>query len=205
MQPTNQPRVQKSRCMYCGSTDRGKGCRYAPHGVHFHQNDSTKCAYCGSPDYGRGCKLNPTSNLHIHGISFNSMIREGVQSFLDYKILINEIKRDFKEFECYKLKIIDQHGNKIKHPITEVEQSSYSPMIRTIVRIKRLMGPKVELLETLETVSDNLISENNIEKYQKLINYREKVNDTVNSLYRILEEAKSEGFELEEIKNLIRA
>ena len=29
-----------SRCMYCNSTSYGKGCKYAPKGVHFHQDDS---------------------------------------------------------------------------------------------------------------------------------------------------------------------
>lgn len=205
MQPTNQPRTQKSRCMYCGSTDRGRGCRYAPHGVHFHQNDSTKCAYCGSPDYGKGCKLNPTSNLHIHGISFNSMVREGVQSFLDNKVFINEIKKEFKDFDCYKLKIIDEQGNKIRQPVTEQEQASYSPMVRTILRIKRMMGSKVELLETLNDVDTKIVSENSADRYERLLEFKDQVNDVVDKLYCVLEKAKSEGFKLEEIKKLIQA
>ncbi len=57
MQQTNKPTPQRSRCMYCSSPDYGKGCRFGPHGVHFHADNSKKCAFCGSPDYGKGCKL----------------------------------------------------------------------------------------------------------------------------------------------------
>ena len=102
MQSTNKPRSQQSRCMYCGSTDFGRGCRYGPHGVHLHSDAPGKCVYCNSPNFGKGCKVNPTSDLHIHGINYNSMIRDSVQSFLDNEILLKELRRNFTEFECFK-------------------------------------------------------------------------------------------------------
>jgi hypothetical protein len=68
-----------SRCMYCNSTSYGKGCRYAPGGVHFHPNDPKKCSYCGSTSFGNGCKLNPFDNLHLHGINYNSMFKESLK------------------------------------------------------------------------------------------------------------------------------
>ena len=116
MQPTNKPSKQRSRCLYCGSLDRGKGCAYGPHKVHFHAGDDTKCSYCGSTDYGRGCKVNPISNLHMHGVNINDSLKIDVQAFLDKEFLMNELTKNFKDFEAFRLQIIDEHGNKIKQP-----------------------------------------------------------------------------------------
>ena len=149
MPPNNKPKTQQSRCMYCGSTTRGKGCRYAPHGVHFFPDDPTKCAYCGSTNYGKGCHVNPIGDTHIHGINYNSMFKESLQSFLDNEIFINEIKKEYKQFTAYKLGLIDDNGNKIRNPISEAEQAAYSPMVKTIIRLKKYLGSKADLLDGL--------------------------------------------------------
>lgn len=206
MQPTNQPKTQKSRCVFCGSTDYGKGCRFGPHKVHFHPDNSTKCSYCGSSDYGKGCKLNPTSNIHIHGGVYNNMYKEHVQSFLDNSVLINELKKDFKEFECFKLKIIDENGNKLKNPITEQEQLSYSSFVKTIIKLKKYLGPKIDLMEATNSLEKLAIPLNeNIELYKKILSYQSKVDIVINELYKILEEAQHDGIPLEEVKKLVKA
>ena len=69
-----------SRCLYCNSTSYGKGCRFAPKGVHFHPQDPKKCSYCGSTSYGKGCKLNPFSDIHLHGIDYNKMFNESMKN-----------------------------------------------------------------------------------------------------------------------------
>jgi hypothetical protein len=46
------------------------------------------------------------------------MYKESVQSFLDNNVLLNHLKKDYKEFQCYALGIIDENGNKLKNPIT---------------------------------------------------------------------------------------
>ena len=83
----------------------------------------------------------------MRGSVFNNMYRESLQSYLDNEILLKELKKDFSEFECHALGIIDEKGNKIKSPVTEQEQVAYSPMVRTILRLKRFLGPKTDLLE----------------------------------------------------------
>ena len=192
--------------MYCGSADRGKGGRYGPHGVHFHAEDSTKCAYCGSISFGKGCKINPTSDLHIHGVNYNNMFRESIQSFLDNNVLLNELKKDFKEFQAYKLGIIDNCGNKIKNPITEQEQSSFTPFIKTIIKLKRYLGSKTELLEASSDLRYNSIPVNeSIEQYKKVLEYQDKVNSIVSELYKTLDEARQDGLSLEDVKKLIQA
>jgi len=192
--------------MYCGSTSFGKGCRYAPHEVHFHPNDSLKCAYCNSTNYGKGCKLNPTSDLHVHGVSFNNMFRESVQSFLDNNIFLNEIKKDFKQFQAFKLGIIDEQGNKLKAPVSEQEQLAYTPFVRTIIKLKRYLGAKADLLEASSMLEYNSIPiDESVEKYNKILEYRDKVNDIVSELYKTLDMAQQDGLLLEDIKRLIKA
>ena len=206
MQPTNQYKKPKSRCVFCSSPDYGKGCRFGPHGVHFHPDDSTKCSYCGSPDYGKGCRVNPTGNIHIHGGVYNNMYKENMQSFLDHSVLLNELKKEVKDFECYKLGIVDNSGNKIKTPITEQEQLAYSSFTRTILKLKKFLGPKVELMEagnSLEKLTRPL--NENIELYKKVLQYQDKIDSIVNELYKTLDEAQQEGIPLEEVKKLIKA
>ncbi len=198
--------MQKSRCVFCGSSDRGKGCRYGPHNVHFHPDDSTKCSYCGSPDYGKGCKLNPTSNLHVHGSVYNNMYKESMQSFLDNVVLLNYLKKDFTQFECYRLGIIDENGNKLKTPITESEQIAYSSFTRTIIKLKKYLGSKVELMEASNSLEKLTVSLNeNVEHYKRFLEYQDKVDSIINELYKTLDEAQQNGIPLEEVKRLIKA
>lgn len=192
--------------MYCGSVDHGKGCRFGPHGVHFHPDDSTKCGFCGSTSYGRGCRLNPTSDLHVHGSNFNSMYRESMQSFLDNEVLLRELKKDFKEFRCFELGLIDEKGNKIKNPITEQEKLSFTPFVKTVLKIKKYLGSKMELLEAQNDLSASSMQLNeNIEHYKKVLEYQSKVSDIVNDLYKTLDEATANGLCLEDIQKLLKA
>ena len=195
----------KSRCTYCGSTDYGKGCSFGPHKVHLHANDGRKCAYCGSGNFGRGCKLNPTSDLHIHGINYNTMFKESMQEFVEQKLLIKELKKAFSEFVCYQHGIIDDHGNKIKEPVTESEKASYGPYIKTIIRIKKYLGPKIDLFEAELMLSESKNNSANIVEYKKLLDYQDRIFNTINNLYEIMEEAQQDGLSLDSIKTLIKA
>jgi hypothetical protein len=205
LQPTNQSKKQQSRCSFCGSTNRGKGCRYAPHGVHFHPSDLTKCSYCGSTSFGRGCKLNPTSDLHIRGSIFNNMLKDSVQNFMDNEFLIRELKKDYKHFECCKLGIIDEQGNKIKVPITEAEQQSFSPFVRTILRLKKFLGTKIDLIEATTLLENEISHTEDIVKYKKMLVFKDRLNEATNEIFKILDEAVSEGLTVEEVKKLIKA
>lgn len=206
MQPTNQHKAQKSRCVFCNSTDYGKGCRLGPQGVHFHPHDFSKCSYCGSPDFGKGCRLNPSSNLHIHGSVYNNMYKEEVQSILDNSVLISELKKDYRDFQCYALGIIDSNGNKIKQPITEEERLSYSPLTRTILRVKKYLGPKIDLLDAAQNFSKDTVGlHESIEQHKKIIHYREQFDCLINEMYKLIQEAQNDGIASENIKRIIRA
>lgn len=202
---TNQSNKRQSRCSYCGSVNRGKGCRYAPHGVHLHVDDSTKCSYCGSSSYGRGCKVNPTSDLHVRGSVFNSMLKESVQDFMDSEFLIRQLKKEFNTLQCYKLGLIDEAGNKIRQPLTEQEHACFTPLVKTIIRLKKYLGPKVELLEAAEAFKKQTTQTDDIERYKKIIQYREKVDVIIESMFELLDEAMANGLTIEETKSLINS
>lgn len=201
--PQNQP---KSRCVFCGSTDYGKGCRFGPHKVHMHTDNPLKCSYCGSGDYGKGCRINPTSNLHVRGAVFNDMYKESMQSFLDNAVLLHELQKSFKDFRCYKLGIIDESGNKIKQPETLDEQASYTPFVRTIVRLKKYLGSKTELLEASNSLTKFAVPINeSVEQYKKITEHRQKIDTIINTLYQALDEAYADGIALEDVKKLLNA
>lgn len=206
MEPTNQfKRTAQSRCIYCSSPSYGKGCRYGPHGTHFHPEDGTKCAYCGSPSYGRGCRLNPTSDLHVHGINYNSMFKENIQSFLDSNLLLNELKKPFCKFRAFDLGIINEQGNKIKEPVTEEEIASYGPFVKTILKLKKYLGSKIDLIEANNSLQKNNLFVEDIVQYKKILNYKDKVDNIVNQLFVVIEEAQLEGLSLDEIQKLFKA
>ena len=134
------------------------------------------------------------------------MFKEQVQSFLDHYVLLNELKKDFCEFECYKLGIIDNNGNKLKSPVTEEEQMSYSPMTRTVLKLKKYLGPKIELIEAVGLLEHkSLLVEENMEHYKKVLSYQDKIDGLINELYKTLDEAKQDGLMYEDISKLLKA
>jgi hypothetical protein len=205
MQPLTESN-KKSRCTFCSSPNYGKGCRFGPHGTHLHVDNPTKCSYCGSPNYGKGCKLNPTGDLHVRGAIYNNMYKEKMQSHLDNSVLLNELKKPYSSFACFKLGIIDEFGNKIKAPITEEEEMSYTPFVKTIIKIKRYLGSKLDLIDAKNLLEAKTIPiTEDVVKYKKVIEYQDKANSIINDLYRVVDEALQDGLCLEDIKKIIQA
>lgn len=189
-----------SRCMYCGSPSYGKGCRYAPSGVHFHPSDAKKCAYCGSPNYGRGCKLNPQGDIHLHGINYNSMLNETLKN----KFLLNTLNKDYKDFEAFRLGIINSKGDKIKEPVTEQEKHAYSPETKTILKIKKYLGSKLDLINQTSILESASNLNYNKENHKKLLEYEQKINDAASEVFRTAEEALKEGLSIEQVQALLQ-
>ena len=162
-----------SRCMYCNATSYGKGCRFAPNGVHFHPSDAKKCSYCGSTSYGKGCRLNPFSNLHLHGIDYNKMFNESFKN----KFLTNQLNKNFTDFEAYKLGIINEKGDKVKEPITEQEKAAYSPETKTILKIKKYLGSKLDLINQTAILENASKVEYNKGSHKVFLEYEQKIND----------------------------
>ena len=188
-----------SRCLYCNSTSYGKGCRFAPKGVHFHPQDPKKCSYCGSTSYGKGCKLNPFSDIHLHGIDYNKMFNESMKN----KFLLSTLNKDYKEFEAYKLGIINSNGDKIKEPVTEQEQAAYSPETKTILKVKKYLGSKLDLINQTAILESASKLNYNKENHKTVLRYEEKINNIIAELYETAEEALKEGLSVEQVQALL--
>ena len=160
---------QISRCMYCSSTSYGKGCRYGPHGVHFHPDDAKKCSYCGSTSFGRGCKVNPFDDLHLHGINYNSMFKESLKN----SFMIEQLNKDFKDYEAYKLGIIDENG----------------------------LGSKWDLIRnTIVLESESKIGYNK-ENHQKFLKYENQIQNLLTQLHELTNTALGDGLSVEQVES----
>lgn len=188
-----------SRCLYCNSTSYGKGCKYGPSGVHFHPQDPKKCSYCGSTAYGKGCRMNPFSSVHLHGIDYNKMLNETLKS----NFLLSMLNKDYKEFEAYKLGIINQNGDKIKEPITEQEKLAYSPETKTILKVKKYLGPKLDLINQTTILEAASKLNYNKDNHIKVLEYEQKINNIIAELHQTTEQALKEGLSIEQVQALL--
>jgi hypothetical protein len=188
-----------SRCVFCGSSSYGRGCRYGPNGHHFHPDDTTKCSWCGSTSFGKGCRFNPNGDTHVHGIDYNPMIRESFKNFF----MLKELNKPVTEFIAYKLKIIDESGNKIKEPVTEQERIAYSPAVKTILKIKKYLGPKLDLINQTAILENSNSLNYNKENHKKILQYEEKFNNIFTELYKLTDEALNEGLSIEQVQKLL--
>ncbi len=189
-----------SRCMYCNSTSYGKGCRFAPKGVHFHPEDPKKCSYCGSTSYGRGCRLNPFGDIHLHGIDYNKMFNESFKN----KFLLSMLNKEYKDFEAYKLGIINEKGDKIKEPITEQELQAYSPETKTILKVKKYLGSKLDLINQTAVLENINALNYNKKNHKKLLQFEEKFNNIFAELHELTDEALKEGLSIEQVQKLLQ-
>jgi hypothetical protein len=189
-----------SRCVFCGSTSYGRGCHYGPKGYHFHPDDSTKCSWCGSTSYGKGCRLNPNGNEHVHGVEYNTMIRENLKN----KFLLTELNKNYTDFEAYRLGIINVNGDKIKEPVTEQEQAAYSPETKTILKIKKYLGSKLDLINQTAILESASKLNYNKETHKKVLEYELKINDIISELFKTTHEALKEGLSIEQVQALLQ-
>lgn len=189
-----------SRCVFCGSPAYGRGCRYGPSGHHFHPDDSKKCSWCGSPAFGPGCRLNPTGKNHVHGVEYNTMIKENLKN----KFLLKTLNKNFTKFEAYKLGIINSNGDKIKEPVTEQELLAYSPETKTILKIKKYLGTKLDLINQTAILESASKLNYNKENHKKVLEYEEKINSVITELFKITDEALKEGLSLEQVQSLLQ-
>jgi hypothetical protein len=133
------------------------------------------------------------------------MFKESMQEFVEQKLLLHQLKKDFVDFPCFKLGIIDKQGNKIREPLSENEKASYGPFTKTIIKLKKYLGSKVDLIDAEFALSESSLQVKDIIVYKKILEYQDRINNHVNGLYKIIEEAQQEGLSLDSIKNLIKA
>ena len=79
-------------------------------------------------------------------------------------------------------------------------------MVKTIVKLKKYLGAKIELMEFSNSLEKNsMIVKENMEHYKKVLRYRDKIDDIVNNLYQTLNEAQLEGLSLDDLKQIVKA
>lgn len=203
-QKKNLTHTRVSRCLYCSSPSYGKGCKFGPKGVHFHPDDPKKCSYCGSSSYGNGCQLNPTSKIHLHGIDYNSMFNEMLQEAVQNQFLLKLLNKKFEDFEAYKYGIVNESGDRIREPVTEQERSSYSPYIKTVLKIKKYLGPKLDLINQVAVLESTNIVSYNRENHLNLLQFEERINEVISQLHKITHEALQLGITAEQIEKIIQ-
>ena len=81
-------------------------------------------------------------------------ISDSMTTFLTYKFLLM-LKTPFKEWDAFKLGIINENGDKIKPPKTKEEKKSLDKLLNLIRKIKKILGkyiPSEKLLSFIVTV-----------------------------------------------------
>jgi hypothetical protein len=150
--------------------------------------------------YGKGCKYNPTGDMHVHGIDYNMMFSESISN----QFLLKTLNKPYVEFLAYKLGIIDDCGNKIKEPITEEEIKSYSPDVKTILKIKRYLGSKLELINQTVVLEKHNNFTYNKDKHKLLLQYEDKINNIIAELHETTEQALKDGISVEQVRTMLQ-
>jgi hypothetical protein len=144
--------------------------------------------------------MNPFSKDHVHGIMYNNMFKESLAT----SFFVNELFKPVVEFKAYKLGIVDEYGNRIKEPITEEEKAAYTPVVRTLLKVKRYLGSKLDLI-TQSTILEKENSLNyNKEQHKILLEFSNKYEDIFSELHKVTDSAIRAGLSLEQIESLLR-
>jgi hypothetical protein len=77
-------------------------------------------------------------------------------------------------------------------------------MVKTIIKLKKYLGSKIDLLEATELLEQTTTKEN-IEQYKMFLEYQDRINNSINEIYQTLEEASNNGLSLDSVKKLVKA
>jgi hypothetical protein len=132
------------------------------------------------------------------------MINEKIKYMLRNQTLLQELLRPIEECQAHKLGVIDETGRKIKEPVSEAEKSSYSPLARTLVRIKRYLGSKLDLLTHTSLLESSSSSTYNTKNHKQLLQLESDLNIKVNEIHEIIEEALNSGVMIEQIDDILQ-
>lgn len=117
---------------------------------------SKKCCLCGNdPDM--------------------KQIKEDAPKNVVTAYLINEISKPYTDFAAFKMGVIDEFGGMKKKPLTLDERNSYTPLDQYVLRIKRMLGTKLDLLNgslymgmTLHEDIQTFVKEKEVETKMKI-------------------------------------
>jgi len=119
------------------------------------------------------------------------------------KFLLSALNKQFRDFEAYKLGIINEKGDKIKEPVTEQEQSAYSPETKTVLKIKKYLGSKLDLINQTAILESASKLNYNKDNHKKVLEYEQKINDIFAELHEVTDNALKDGLTLEQVQALL--
>lgn len=199
---------KNSICVYCNQQAYGRGCMYSPSKIHFHMDDPKRCVYCGQLATGMGCPYNPTGKVHIHGVEFNSMMKEKAENNVMATILINRMSQPITEMAAYKLKLIDESGKVIKNPDTNEERRALTPTDYYVLKLRKLIGEeKLKMMNT--TVLVEKLSKPVEEKafdptiYEAEVQIQERIKMLADEYRSIIMEAFDKAIPAEAVENML--
>ena len=132
------------------------------------------------------------------------MLKERMVETMLNQFLLTELKKPFIEFEACKLQLIDDKGNRTKVPVTEEEKTAMSPFTKNLIRIKKYLGVKVDLVETLALSESQNAQDFNLDTFKKVLGYEQKINGVFEQFHQVVDEALKDGVSYECIEALIR-
>lgn len=197
--------MSEHKCTFCGSRSYGKGnCPWSPfkNKAHLHAGDNTKCSWCGSSVlFGPGCPNSPTG-LHQAGASiYNQMAQEGfIQAYVMTKL--SERICDSKAFQ---MGLIDGNGHLVRKAETLDEQAALSPVDMYILKLKSLLGNKLDLLNHevyLEKVVENSKA-STIEQYSKEVQLKSDMEFVVKRFKEVVESAQNNSIPIVVLEKII--
>jgi hypothetical protein len=206
--------MSNKKCVYCGLPLRGKGCPYGPNKVHV-VIEPNKCIYCGLPLRGKGCAYSP-SGSHIMSSEFGLLQAESTKEHFIMKYIMEKLREPVTESKAYELGIINEQGSQIKDPSTHQEKKAWSPLNQYLLRLKRVFGEKLDVLNTelyMENASNLISSEDlvdanwNAEKYLEKVeieeNFKNSLAIKLDEYYNLLKEAEHNGISAEKIEKIL--
>jgi hypothetical protein len=123
---------------------------------------------------------------------------------LNNRFLLRKLNKNYKEFEAYKLGIINNNGDKIKEPITEQEKAAYSPETKTILKLKKYLGSKLDLINQTAILESACKLNYNKENHVKVLEFEQKINTIIAELHKTTDEALKNGLSLEQVQALLQ-
>lgn len=177
----NEKKQNLNTCVYCGSTSYGKGCPYAPKGIHIHTNDSKKCIYCGSTGTGMGCPFNPHDKNHVKGIDYNTMVKDAVNN----SIMIGYI--------------VEKLNQKIDKPLTLVD--------KFVKHLQKLLGNEKQFIKPLLIAENNKedykSKEEFIKMYELELELEKEIKTKLDELSQIIIDKSDKGLSISKVEKII--
>lgn len=183
-------KTANSNCLYCNLPIYGKGCRFAPNGLHVHATIN-KCMYCGLNAIGKGCRFAP-NGLHVKFNDFGFIQKENISRGMLAGYLLKELEKPITCHEAYKQGIVDEHGTLKRKPDSESDRRVFNLLEQTLINLKKYLNKNTKTVIN-ETLFCNCLKQNkafDVHEYEKELELKLTIEQIANQLYNTIEQYK---------------